>query len=122
MTTHHRSTHSAPHGDAGADTETPLRQQLQQTVATPPGPDLDRVRHNALSTWHMHHAQHSPQQAGAVIVLGHAHGWWQRHGTAGWLLVATALCLAIGLRPTPDAALAELQHPDVLSQLLPDDL
>jgi hypothetical protein len=47
---------------------------------------------------------------------------WQRRTALGWLVLTMALCLAVGLRPTHDAALADLQQPDVLSQILLDDL
>lgn len=114
--THQTHTHPTPDADAT------LRSLLRQTAATPRGPDLDRVQHNALSAWHVHHAEHSLQHAGAVATLGGAQPLWRRHAALGWLLLVTALCLAVGLRPTHDAALAELQQPDVLSQILLDDL
>lgn len=103
-------------------TDPDLRHLLHQTVATPPGATLTRVEHNALSGWHTHQTRHSLQQRGAVAELGQALPWLQRHPQLIWLLAATALALAIGLRPSADPAMDDLQHPDVLSQLLIDDL
>lgn len=114
--THHTHHQRAPATDAS------LRSLLRQTAATPPGPNLDRVQHNALSAWHTHRAQNNLQHAGPVATLGRAQALWQRHAALGWLVLAIALCLAVGLRPTHDAALTELQQPDVLSQILLDDL
>lgn len=102
--------------------DTALRTLLRQTVATPPGTTLARVEHNALSSWHAQQAQHSLQQRGPNAALGHALPWLRRHPQLAWLLVATALVLAVGLRPTTDPTLDDLQHPDVLSQLLMDEL
>jgi hypothetical protein len=106
--THH--THHQP----VPDTDASLRSLLRQTAATPTGPDL--------SAWHTHRAQHSLQHTGPAATLGRAQALWPRHAALGWLVLAMALCMAVGLRPTHDAALAELQQPDVLSQILLDDL
>ena len=108
------------HLDIPADTA--LKALLQQTVPTAPGAAMDRVEHNALSGWHAHQVRHSLQQAGPVATLGDHGSWLQRHPQLVWLLAATALALALGLRPTTDPALEDLQHPDVLSQLLIEDL
>ena len=99
-----------------------LKALLRQTVATPPGATLARVEHNALSSWHAHQAALSLQQRGPNAALGQNLPWLQRHPQVVWLLVATAMALAVGLRPTTDPTLDDLQHPDVLSQLLMDEL
>lgn len=119
------ATHPTGPTDSMEATDALLRKLLQQTVATPPGPELQRVQHNALSTWHAHRVQTSPQQLGQMgqmATLGRASVLWQRPGTWGWLVLAAALCVAVGLRPTLDANLADLQQPDVLSQIMLDDL